>query len=400
MVSDVTVRCLEMVDRAWKIPLLSVLSGLIFCFVLVVTLHPAFAQDAAELNTLKQQQQQIDQQRSQIQQEREHVQKQENSAKKDLTGIQTRIQATSTQIAATENNLKSANQILKKLELGLGSAEAVYYKQQSATIARLKFLQRQQGSNGWAVLLQSQNLNDFLDRRFQLRRIYDTDRKNLVVLKSQADKLDRQREKVEQQKNNIALISQQLMAQKAQFQQQADFQKQIVDRLRTNRQALEAAEAQLAKDSQSIGALIQNRVAQEREKNGIVILGTGQFNLPSDAPISSGFGYRMHPILGYERFHSGLDFAADYGSPILAADRGVVIFAGWYGGYGNAIILDHGNGLTTMYAHSQELYVSEGQTVQRGQAIAAVGSTGLSTGPHLHFEVRKDGEPVDPQAYL
>lgn len=77
-----------------------------------------------------------------------------------------------------------------------------------------------------------------------------------------------------------------------------------------------------------------------------------------------------------------------------------MIFAGWYGGYGNAVIIDHGNGLATMYAHSQELYVSEGQTVQRGQAIAAVGSTGLSTGPHLHFEVRKDGEPVDPAAYL
>lgn len=377
-----------------------ILGVVCLCLVWFVMLHSAHAQEAAELNTLKQQQQQIDQQRSQIQQEREHLQKQETSAKKDLTGLQTRIRATSTQIEATESNLKSANQVLKKLELGLSNAEAVYYKRQTATIARLKFLQRQQGSSGWAVLLQSQNLNDFLDRRFQLRRIYETDRKNLAVLKSQADKLDRQREKVEQQKNNIALISQQLMAQKSQFQQQAEFQKQVVDRLRTNRQALEAAEAQLAKDSESIGALIQNRVAQERAKNGIVILGTGQFNLPSDAPISSGFGYRMHPILGYQRFHAGLDFAADYGSPILAADRGVVIFAGWYGGYGNAVIIDHGNGLTTMYAHSQELYVSEGQTVQRGQAIAAVGSTGLSTGPHLHFEVRKDGEPVDPAPYL
>ncbi|MBE9013859.1 M23 family metallopeptidase, partial [Pseudanabaenaceae cyanobacterium LEGE 13415] len=89
-----------------------------------------------------------------------------------------------------------------------------------------------------------------------------------------------------------------------------------------------------------------------------------------------------------------------FGHPILAADRGTVIFAGWYGGYGNSVILDHGNGITTMYAHAQELYVSEGETVERGKTIAATGSTGLSTGPHLHFEVRENGEPVDPMNYL
>ncbi len=108
----------------------------------------------------------------------------------------------------------------------------------------------------------------------------------------------------------------------------------------------------------------------------------------------------MHPILGYERFHSGIDIGADYGTVIHAADSGTVIFAGWYGGYGNAIIIDHGGGITSLYGHTSELYVSEGQQVQRGQTIAAVGSTGFSTGPHLHFEVRANGEPVDPSAYL
>jgi murein DD-endopeptidase MepM/ murein hydrolase activator NlpD len=108
----------------------------------------------------------------------------------------------------------------------------------------------------------------------------------------------------------------------------------------------------------------------------------------------------MHPILGYRRFHSGLDFAASYGSTIRAADSGTVIFAGWYGGYGKAVIINHGKSITTLYGHTSELYVVEGQTVQRGQAIAAVGSTGLSTGPHLHFEVRRDGTPVDPMGFL
>lgn len=374
----------------------------LFCasiFYLSLTL-PSFAQTVAELDQLKQQQQQVDQQRSLIQKEREKLQRQERSAQKDLTGIRRNIQVTTGQIQTTEAKLVTANQVLKQLEKDLAATEQSYQQRQSATVSRLRFLQRQQGSSGWAVLLQSQNLNDFLDRRFRLKQIYKNDRKSLTDLKIDAEKVDRQRQQVELQKNNIALIAQQLMAQKAQFEQQAEYQKEVVDRLRTNRRALEAAEVQLEKDSQSIGELIQKRIAEERARNGIVILGTGQFNLPSAGEITSSFGYRMHPILGYQRFHAGIDFGADYGSPILAADRGVVIFAGWYGGYGNAVILDHGNGLTTMYAHAQELYVAEGQTVERGKAIAATGSTGFSTGPHLHFEVRKDGEPVDPAGYL
>ncbi|MBW4525871.1 MAG: peptidoglycan DD-metalloendopeptidase family protein [Phormidium tanganyikae FI6-MK23] len=380
-------------------PIQKALIGLC-CIALFFVGLPLSAQTPPEINQLKQQQQQLDQQRSQVQKEREKVQRQERSAQKNLTGIRQNIQVTTTQIQTTEAQLSTANRVLKKLEADLSNAEKSYQQKQSSTISRLQFLQRQQGSSGWAVLLQSENLNDFLDRRFRLKQIYKNDRKTLTDLKTEAEKVDRQRQQVEQQKNNIALIAQQLMAQKSQFEQQAASQKEIVDRLRTNRRALEAAEAQLEKDSKGIGELIQKRIAEERAKNGIVILGTGQFNLPSDAPISSGFGYRMHPILGYQRFHAGVDFGADYGTPVLAADRGVVIFAGWYGGYGNAIILDHGNGITTMYAHAQELYVSEGQTVERGKAIAATGSTGLSTGPHLHFEVRKDGEPVDPMNYL
>lgn len=88
------------------------------------------------------------------------------------------------------------------------------------------------------------------------------------------------------------------------------------------------------------------------------------------------------------------------GSPIQAAETGIVLFAGWYGGYGNAVILDHGGGITTLYGHASRLYVGEGETVKKGDAIAAIGTTGLSTGPHLHFEVRQDGEPVNPMNYL
>ena len=124
------------------------------------------------------------------------------------------------------------------------------------------------------------------------------------------------------------------------------------------------------------------------------------FITPSDGPITSPFGYRIHPILGYARLHSGTDFGAAYGSPVRAAKAGEVIFAGWNGGYGNCVIIAHAGGLSTLYGHMSELAVREGVSVGQGETIGWVGSTGASTGPHLHFEVWVGGSPIDPMNVL
>lgn len=121
---------------------------------------------------------------------------------------------------------------------------------------------------------------------------------------------------------------------------------------------------------------------------------------PVSGPITSEFGWRTHPIFGNARFHSGLDIGSDYGVPIHAAQGGVVIEAGWIGGYGNTIMIDHGGGIVTLYGHNESLAVGVGQTVNQGDVIAYCGSTGNSTGPHCHFEVRLGGEPVSPWDYL
>ncbi|MEA5488281.1 MULTISPECIES: peptidoglycan DD-metalloendopeptidase family protein [Pseudanabaena] len=127
------------------------------------------------------------------------------------------------------------------------------------------------------------------------------------------------------------------------------------------------------------------------------------FSLPvTGAAISSGFGWRVHPITGERKLHKGVDFAAPTGTPIFAAASGVVTYAGWSnGGYGNVVELRHENGALTLYAHANRVFVSKGQVVSKGQAIAEVGSTGRSTGPHLHFEIQPDGRTaVDPMDYL
>ncbi|MBD2541434.1 peptidoglycan DD-metalloendopeptidase family protein [Coleofasciculus sp. FACHB-SPT36] len=391
--------------------------SLIFLWLLLAM--PVLAEDLPSpspvtIETLRQMQQQLDRQRSNYSKERDRLSKLQKAAKGQLSGLQQNLELTGTQLNDYQYQLQRATQELKTLQEDLAIAERSYQQKQAATVARLRFLQRQQLSHqGWGILLSSQNLSEFSDRRRQIKLVFQADQQILKNLKAEADQIDRQKTEIEQQKNQIALITQQLLAQKAEFEAQTQAQQQLIQRLNTNRQALEAAENVLAEDSAGISTLIQKRVAEakaKREREAAaskailrgrdIIRGSGIFSYPSDAGITSNFGWRVHPILGYRRFHSGLDFGGSYGSTIRAANSGEVIFAGWYGGYGKAVIIDHGNGITTLYGHASEIYVSEGQSVNRADAIAAVGSTGFSTGPHLHFEVRKNGTPVDPITFL
>ncbi len=168
-------------------------------------------------------------------------------------------------------------------------------------------------------------------------------------------------------------------------------------------QLLAAVEAEIAHMEGEIAAL-------EREEQGIVDLinersrdegsRPGQLMRPVPGAISSGFGPRFHPILGYMRMHNGVDMNCDQGDPIVAAGSGRVIWASVKGGYGNTIMIDHGGGMVTLYAHQSSFAVAEGATVDAAQLIGYCGSTGLSTSAHLHFEVRISGSPVDPEGYL
>ena len=354
------------------------------------------AQANSSVEQLQNRQQRIERDRANMNQKRDRLKNLQKEAENHLDGLHYNIEATSIQIQDTEDRLRQAKDRLKEIQVVLDVAEKAYGDIQKGTVARLQFLQRQQSSQGWAVLLQSQDLNQFLDRQRQLKLVYESDRVVLKDLKAKADAVLQQRIAVEDQKNQVALVRQQLLAQKQQYEAQAEQQALLISRLKDDRTALEAAESKLARDSEKLTILIQQRLAA----GGGGIRGTGQMIYPSAGRITSRFGTRIHPILGYRRFHAGVDFGASYGSTIRAADSGTVIFAGWYGGFGRAAIIDHGGGLTTLYAHASRLLVREGQGVRQGQSIAAVGSTGLSTGPHLHFEVRSNGRPVNPMNYL
>lgn len=387
----------------------TVFKGLVLIFCLVIELvfgdlflpGTAWAANEGSVPELQQKQKNIDDYRSSVNQAKQKLEQQEKSARDRLGGLGQQIKATASQIESEQDKLKTATEKLKQIEKELSVYQAKYKKQQMSTAARLRFLQRQTNSQGWVALMQSRSLEDLMDRQYQLKRVYSEDQKALVALKQAKAVIEAKKVATETQKNQIALITQQLAIQKASAEDQAQSENILVNRLKSDREALSAAEQQLAAESDQIAKNIQQKLAANIAFPGTIFVpGSGQFILPAEGPMTSPFGWRVHPISGDRRFHNGLDFGAEYGSLIKAADNGVVIAAEWTGGYGNAVIIDHGNGLTTLYGHTSQMYVTPGQAVRKGQPIAAVGSTGFSTGPHLHFEVRRQGEPIDPMPFL
>ncbi len=374
---------------------------LLFLVVGVGLVSPLHAQS---LDRLKQQQQQLQQQIQTTEQQLNQLRQQESGALQQMGTLRNNLNITNTRIADTEYRLQQAQKALEKTQRELQELEAKLERQRLGASARLRYLQRQGSEHWWALLLSSQDLNEFFDRRYQLKLLLEADRQLITELQKTAQQIQEQRIQLEAQKNEIALILQELAGQKNELEQQMAAQQSLIQRISNQRNAYEAAQRRLQSDSQQISGMIQQLIAaqtaQQTQSGTPIVEGTGRLIPPVGGPITSDFGWRVHPVYRSRRFHAGIDFGVPTGTPVRAADRGTVIFAGWYGGYGNTVIVNHGQGITTLYAHNSRLLVGTGQTVQRGQGVALAGSTGLSTGPHVHFEVRVSGQPVNPRRYL
>ena len=214
---------------------------------------------------------------------------------------------------------------------------------------------------------------------------------------------DEARELRTAERDKVAALVAQRRELEAQLAAQAQQHQALLSELESDEARYSAAIDEMEAESRSIEARLAEISAtapQPSSGGSAPAASAGHFQWPVNGSPTSPFGYRTHPILGTSRLHAGVDFGAGSGTPIVAAADGVVVSAGWHGGYGNAVIIDHGGGLATLYGHQSRLAIGGGASVSRGQIIGYVGSTGMSTGPHLHFEVRRNGAPVDPMPYL
>lgn len=261
-------------------------------------------------------------------------------------------------------------------------------------------------------LLTSDSMSELFDRYAYYQASVDADSELIAGIQVLRDETTTRREQVEAERARIAKAKLRLEQDRARLAQVRDEQaivlaerqavlsekEAILAEVESRKSSAQAIYEQLEQDA----AEIQNLLAStgSSSSGGVYPTGGGQLAWPAAGVVTSPYGYRIHPIFGDRRFHSGMDIGAPYGSPVVAADDGTVVFAGAMSGYGNVVVIDHGGGLSTAYNHLAVSNVGTGQTVSRGAQVASVGCSGYCTGPHLHFEVRVNGAAVDPMPYL
>lgn len=250
------------------------------------------------------------------------------------------------------------------------------------------------------VLFGAKDFSDLITRMDILKRIIKHDYELVMVVREKQNVIKTARAELEKDKEALHGLVEDAAKKKMDMEDKKAGKIQLLNKAKTDKATSEQAYAELVAASQQIANLIRQSQMAPGHYSGPAPSGSGGMVWPLSGPITSEYGWRTHPIYGTSRFHSGLDIGGDYGEPIYAAASGTVIHSGWISGYGYAVIIDHGGGITTLYGHNEELLVSEGQSVSQGQVIAHCGSTGNSTGPHCHFEVRQDGETVSPYNYL
>ncbi len=287
--------------------------------------------------------------------------------------------------------IDSLEKEIAMLQLAVEEAEDRYEEQKDLFKTRLRVMYQNSNISYLESLLESRNLGEFYQKLRIISLIARNDKKLLT-------ELDAAKKDVEFKKGLQELI-------KTKTESMADEKKEVIASLMSSRasleteisrdkkmlQELERREDELIKESARISKMIQELLSNEKYNKGKM-----KWPCPGNTTITSQFGNRLHPILKVYKLHTGIDIAANYGANIVAAQDGKVIVAGWQNGYGNTVIIDHGGKIATLYAHCSKLLVKVGDKVKAGDVIAKVGSTGWSTGPHLHFEIIKDGSPINP----
>ncbi|MGD9498008.1 MAG: murein hydrolase activator EnvC [Armatimonadota bacterium] len=293
-----------------------------------------------------------------------------------------------------EARLAELRSILRKVKADLAQTEEELAAQREAMSKRLLALYQAGQPSYLEVVLNATSFEDFTNRAEFSRRVARRDQELLTTLVQTQERLAAQRAELEAREREAAELRTEAARQKAAMEARESEAESLVARIRTDRAAAEAEYAALQAAEREMAAFVR---AQSQSSSGSYAgTSTGQFLMPCSGRISSPFGWRVHPVWGIRRFHNGVDIAAPAGTTIRAADDGKVTHAGWWGAYGRAVIIDHGSGWSTMYGHCSAIYVSVGQVVSRGQRIAAVGSTGVSTGNHLHWTVYRNGEAINP----
>lgn len=385
------------------------------------------APGSAEAKTKSQINEDLSQKQAQLDRARVEIQKAESArtaALEDIAVLDGRIESLEAQLAAvtdqrdraaaeldaTREELSRLGELLVETRTRLAKTEEDLGTAQSSLDRRAVNIYKSGGIGYLEVLFNTARLSDLITRLDFLSFVVQEDERILSQVKGLRARVDAERLDLEAQQIRISEVEarqaeqtlglEQIVAEQesklGQVEAARAAKRGVVEKAETDKASWEKQEAALEAESDRL----RNDLRALTSSVTQTVRGTGEYVWPVQGRVSSPFGYRIHPIFNVRKMHTGIDLSASFGTSIRAADSGVVIQAGWRGGYGKTVVVSHGSGLTTLYAHQSTILASVGEAVSQGDVIGKVGSTGYSTGPHLHFEVRLNGSPVDPMGYL
>ena len=347
-----------------------------------------------------------------LQTQRNEIQNQMNEANEQLEGVQNDISENLQQVQKLDEKISNSQQELDELnkkiedlensseevEKNLKTAEENYDKQKKLLDSYLVAVQESSDTQYLDVLLSSKSISEFLSNYFLITELANSQVELLEDMQNKKNEIQQSKEKLDKNKEDLAVIKANqtktatVLANTKTVRE--NFISKLSDQEKDIQTKIDEYYAQFNAINSEILQLAQGGIATQ------YIGGELAWPVPGYTVISSNYGMRTHPITGVYKLHTGVDIRAPLGATFIAANDGIVTKAGYNGAYGNMVIIDHGGGVSTLYAHGSEILVQVGQTVKRGDPVLKVGSTGYSTGPHAHFEVRLNGVVTNPMPYI
>lgn len=354
---------------------------------------------AEEITDLQTQQQELQNQINDATGELEGVQEELSENLQQVQKLDERIQNSQTELDELNTKIAELQNSIDEVEEKLKVAEERYNRQKQILEVRLVAMYETSDTQYLDVILSSRSISEFLSNYFLITELANYDTELLEDMKAQKDEIELSKKKLDKTREQYATIKQN--------------QTKTAKILENTKIIRENYIAKLSEQEKGIQVKIDEYNARFNEINKEILTlalqgidtqyigGELAWPIPGYSRITSKFGMRTHPITGVYKLHTGVDVSAPAGANFVAANDGIVIKAGYNSAYGNMVIIDHGGGVSTLYAHGSEIMVQVGQTVKRGETVVLkVGSTGYSTGPHAHFEVRLNGVVTDPLPYI
>ena len=386
---------------------LAIVLVLAIVFGLVLSIFSPPARAEGKIDSLRKDAQALSDEKQKLQKDLELLGEDRATADIEKQSIDRQIEITLSEIDTATLIIAELNEHIAESQIALDEAMQEESLQMENYRGRIRLMEEAGEARYLGVILMADSFSDLLGRISTVQEIVEYDEKMLQSLKEARLRVVAEKEALEASKTEQEQIKQELSARQAELEVQNARQMELIREIESKEEELREAINEQERLEKAIQTQIQSELAEiarrlaEENKPNVYVGGEFLWPCPGYVRISSEFGRRFHPILKEYRGHSGIDMAAPSGTKILAANGGTVITSSYNaGGYGNYVVINHGGGRATLYAHMSKSLVSVGQTVERGETIGLVGSTGLSTGPHLHFEVIINGVQVNPRSYL